>query len=343
VLAVNASLFERARTERFAQLLDEASGARRHHARVRLDEELAELVQTGQKLRSIRFNNAPTRHFKAELRARLIATAEREGIGVTAAAKPRSLKRRTVSARPRARGAIVVGIAAGTLALSGVSVASGEAIPGDTLYGMKRSTERAQLALAGSDASRGQLYLEFARTRLQEAYAVRSSESGFISSLRDMDEETQQGIRVLVGSAINQHDTTALDTIDRFLVGQRMLVAQMLNLSTDAGRQKVTESLELLTRVGERSKATRAALACGAGTTGADQLGPVPTKCGTAKTQQGAGTGGQSTAQQSQPGSAEGGTTDPQPQASAPASPVPEKKGDGLLDKLGRILSGLLG
>ena len=103
----------------------------------------------------------------------LVATAEREGIGVTARPEPEDQRARASAGRvwpaspgARARGAIVVGVAAGTLALSGVSVASGDAMPGDALYGVKRSTERAQLALAGSDLTRGQLYLDFARTRL---------------------------------------------------------------------------------------------------------------------------------------------------------------------------------
>ena len=49
---MNASLFDRARAERFAQLMDEANGGRRHHARSRLDDELAELVATSQRLQS---------------------------------------------------------------------------------------------------------------------------------------------------------------------------------------------------------------------------------------------------------------------------------------------------
>ena len=63
-------------------------------------------------------------------------------------------------------------------AVSGMSAASGDAIPGDALYGVKRSTEQAQLALAGSDVSRGQLHLEFARTRLAEAGALGSDPAG---------------------------------------------------------------------------------------------------------------------------------------------------------------------
>lgn len=349
---MNASLFDRARAERFAQLLDEAGGGRRHHARVKLDDELGGLVELGKQLDAMQFNGAPTPEFRADLRAQLLATAEREGIGVTAEPEPRSLRSRIVSARPRARGAIVVGVAAGTLALSGVSVASGEAIPGDTLYGMKRSTERAQLALAGSDASRGQLNLEFARTRLQEAYEVRSVELSFSGSLRDMDSETQQGVRTLITTALQQNDTTALDAIDHFVAGQRMLVAKMLDLSTDQGRQKVTESLQLLTQVEARSKAMRAALACGATGIGNDVLGPVPGACGPVRTQPAPAAAGQprSTQPSSQSGPVEGAIASQAPLAPAAsaaptpaADPQPEKKEAGLLDELGRILGGILG
>ena len=345
---MNASLFDRARAERFAQLLDEAGGARRHHARSRLDRELAEPVEIGRQLNAMRFNVSPTAEFKADLRAQLIAAAERDGIGVTAKSERHNLRRRILSTRPRARGAIVVGIAAGTLALSGVSVASGEAIPGDTLYGMKRSTERAQLALAGSDLSRGQLYLDFARTRLQEAYRVRGSEASFVGSLRDMDSETLQGVRTLIISAAAQHDTTALDAIDKFAAQQRMLVAQMLDLSeSHAGRSKVTESLALLIRIEDRSKMARAALACGASTNGDDLLGPIPAGCAVgARAQQAPATGDQQPVPVPQPGQTEAITAGAQPpvtSASEAPSQQPEKQEGGLLDELGRILGGLLG
>lgn len=346
---MNASLFDRARAERFAQLLDEAGGARRHHARSRLDRELAEPVEIGRQLNAMRFNVTPNAEFKADLRAQLIATAQREGIGATApgAVERRSLRERIMSTRPRARGAIVVGIAAGTLALSGVSVASGEAIPGDTLYGMKRSTERAQLALAGSDVSRGQLYLDFARTRLDEAFQVRASEASFVDSLRDMDNETVQGARTLIISAVAQHDTTALDAIDKFGGGQRMLVGQMLNLSSSqTGRGKVTESLALLNRIEERSKMARAALACGAATTGDDTLGPIPAACAVSvKGQQAPAVGGQRPAVQPQPGTIEATTAEILQPVASPSveAPEPEKQDSGLLDELGRILGGLLG
>ncbi len=343
---MNASLFDRARAERFAQLMDEASGARRHHAHSKLDSELVELVATGQRLKAMRLNGHPTESFKRDLRAQLIATAQREGIGSTAVADvPPRRGLRLPSARPRARGAIVVGVAAGTLALSGVSVASGEAIPGDALYGMKRSTERAQLALAASDLGRGQLHLEFARTRLHEASLVWSDETGFVRSLRDMDGETRAGVRMLITSAVNQSDTTALDAIDTFVRMQRASVAEMLDRSSNAGREQVTESLKLLTDVEERAKAVRAALACGAQAIGVDMLGPIVPACSTPKTQVHSHRASQS-AGQPQQAHTDGRTTpatQPTPSATPTPDPEAQKKDDGLLGELGRILGGILG
>ncbi len=349
---MNASLFDRARAERFAQLLDEANGGRRHHARSRLDAELAELVATSQQLRVLPISDqaAPRPAFRAELRAQLLATAVREGIGSTAQPEPKSGRVVGIAPRSRGRGAIIVGIAAGTLALSGVSVASGEAIPGDALYGMKRSTERAQLALAGSDLTRGQLYLDFARTRLQEAYQVRADENGFIASLRDMDSETQQGIQLLLSAAVAQHDTTALDTIDSFVTNQRTLVAQMLGVNPGAGREKVTESLALLNLVEQRAVSTRSALACGAKVNGSDSLGPLLANCSsTAMSGSRSSAGTNPAAPEAAPAAgppATGPTGIPQdlmPSATAAPGTQEEKKDDGLLGELGRILGGLLG
>jgi hypothetical protein len=64
-------------------------------------------------------------------------------------------------------------------------MASNESVPGDPLYSFKRSGEQAQLVLAGSDANRGQLHLDFARTRLVEARQVAPEAVGAV--LADMD------------------------------------------------------------------------------------------------------------------------------------------------------------
>ncbi|MDQ0992312.1 DUF5667 domain-containing protein [Streptomyces sp. V3I7] len=77
--------------------------------------------------------------------------------------------------RPRSRlskglaaGGLSVGVAAG--AFGGVAAASSGALPGDSLYGLKRGMEDFKLNhLTDSDDARGRLYLDQASTRLNEA------------------------------------------------------------------------------------------------------------------------------------------------------------------------------
>lgn len=76
--------------------------------------------------------------------------------------------------RPRSRlskglaaGGLTVGVAAG--AFSGVAAASSDALPGDSLYGLKRGMEDLKLGMADGEGDRGKLYLDQASTRLSEA------------------------------------------------------------------------------------------------------------------------------------------------------------------------------
>lgn len=74
-----SNLFDRRRAERFAQLMDEASGGRRHHKRSLLDEEFAKIAQLGRLGPEILIERSDD--FRRDLRAQLLATVVREGIG----------------------------------------------------------------------------------------------------------------------------------------------------------------------------------------------------------------------------------------------------------------------
>ncbi|WP_328652026.1 DUF5667 domain-containing protein [Micromonospora sp. NBC_00330] len=282
------TLFSRRRAERFAQLLDEANGARRHHVRSRVDGQLAPLVAVGQRLSVDPPAVEVDQEFRTGLRAMLLATAEREGLGSTPAAvsEPAATTTRgrllpaVTARRARARGAILVGIAAGAIAVSGISAASENAVPGDALYGMKRSTERAQLALASSDISRGQLFLDFARTRVGEAAKLRGDRIGYSAVLDDMDADSRQGVRLLTSAAVQRGEPGSLDTLNTFVASQRRVVRGLLDGSTRVDRERTQRSLVLLDSIRERSDDLRAAIACGLpAPTASDALGPNPSTC----------------------------------------------------------------
>lgn len=333
---------DRRRAERFAQLLDEADGGPRHHVRTDVDHELAALVAVGQRVSSAPPVVDVDVVFRSELRARLLATAEREGIGTgrepvrqpfrptTERPARRLALPRFNGPRARARGAIIIGIAAGAIAVSGISAASENAMPGDALYGMKRSTERAQLALTGSDLNRGQLFLDFAHTRLAEAAALRSDPVGFAAVLDDMDADTRQGAKLLATSAAQRQDGPALDAIGSFLAGQRR---QLSALGAGAGpsqQERADASVSLLDQIKSRTDALRAGMACGVEpSVRVDDLGPLPRSCAAgrqpAASQTGTGPSGTSTDQHP------GGRATSQPRAgrSEPArSPVATTPGE---------------
>jgi hypothetical protein len=294
VPAVSFDVFDRRSAERFAELLDETDGGRRHHARGQADEQLAELVAIGHSLSAARSGVQVDPEFRMGLRAMLVATAERDGIGRTAAsAQPeasehaavragRSLFGRGAGRRLRTRGAIVIGVAAGAMAVSGISAASENATPGDALYGVKRSTERAQLAMAGSDLTRGQLSLDFARNRLAEAAALAGDNPKFGDVLDDMDTDTTQGIRLLTGAAVAQRSKTPLSRVDTFVDTQRRMIAPLLDRLSPGNRERAVTSMNLLDNVHQRADDLRAALACSTVTpAGTDMLGPKLRDCTT--------------------------------------------------------------
>jgi hypothetical protein len=294
---VNLDIFDRRSAERFAELLDETTGTRRHHSRGPADERLAELVAIGSSLSAAKPAARVDPEFRTGLRAMLVATAERDGIGRTATAvetEPVAAAAATSRGglrsglfghggrRIRARGAIVIGVAAGAMAVSGISAASENASPGDALYGVKRSTERAQLAMAGSDVTRGQLSLDFASTRLAEAASMQGNDPGFDGVLDDMDADTRKGVKLLTTSAVTRRDSKPLATVDDFVGRQRQTLMPALDRLGPANRERAIGSLSLLDSVRGRTDDLRAGLACTPITAaGADTLGPKLKGCAT--------------------------------------------------------------
>lgn len=293
-------LSDRRRAERFAELVEAADGGRHRHSRSPLDDDLGDLMAISRRVSALPIDSRPDNEFRTSLRAMLVATVEREGVGTFDAApvpaarpRPSDALRPTAPQRSRTRAAIVVGLAAGAIALSGMSAASGGAIPGDALYTVKRSTEKAHLAITSSQVSRGQLYLEFARTRLGEARAVRDNPDGLAAVLGDMDNETSLGTQLLAQSAEDRRDASPLDVVDRFVVDQRRDVEGLLSGLTGEARSRVLASLGLLSVIERRIGDLRIALPCGAPDRGADDLGPIPGSCpgSTSTVTPGSGTG----------------------------------------------------
>lgn len=279
-------IFRRRRAERLAQLLGEAAGSPRRHSRSAHDAELAGYVQLSNRLVGTAGPlPGPSTQFRTSLRAQLVARAERDGIGSIDIEDPspeyggrRAHRGAPMVSRGRAKGAILAGLAIGTLVLSGMSAASGGAMPGSPLYSVKRSTEGARLTLASSDLGRGQLYLDFAGNRLAEAQSTGARGTKLTGLLDEMDAEIRAGARLLTEAAVDQHDRTGLDVLDAFVQKHRTNLASLGNTA------RIRRSLTLLDQIAERSASLRLKLSCGTGTTKSDELGAVAPACTGPKT-----------------------------------------------------------
>jgi Domain of unknown function (DUF5667) len=128
----------------------------------------------------------------------------------------------------RPRGRLGKGLAAGGIGISvaaasfgGVAAASSDALPGDTLYGLKRGIEDFRLNFADGSDERGRAYLDQASTRLNEARRLMErgrggelddeSMSELRGTLSRMSQDASEGHRLL--HQVYEHDPDSLEPI----------------------------------------------------------------------------------------------------------------------------------
>ncbi|MET9395116.1 DUF5667 domain-containing protein [Streptomyces sp. NPDC006624] len=139
--------------------------------------------------------------------------------GAHRASSLRKLRPRSRLAKGLTAGGLSVGVAAS--AFGGVSAASSDALPGDSLYGLKRGIEDVKLGLADGADERGRVYLDHASTRLSEARRLMErGRSGPLDhesvgeirrALSGVRHDASEGHRLL--SEAYQHDPDSLGPI----------------------------------------------------------------------------------------------------------------------------------
>lgn len=202
----------------------------------------------------------PEPAFRAELRARLVAEAAgRRPAGEQPA--PRSAVRR--SARSRARQAVAAVTLTAVVAGAGAAAASTAALPGDPLYGLKRSIERVELSLARGDVGHGRELLQQADTRLGEAEALAAgSESSSPQTLArlsqaftDMDAAVTVGGGDLLQAYRDSGDDEPVLLLDRVVAEQQERLDDLIQLLDPAQRAQAQALLHRLAVLGEQTSA----------------------------------------------------------------------------------------
>jgi len=133
-------------------------------------QKFAELLAVVRDLRAIP-EPAPRAEFVSDLRLRLMAEADTALLPQAARPLTAVEQRLVLPARPSRRDrrlATVLGAAALIGATTSMAVAAQTALPGESLYAVKRALENAQTGFARGDAAKGEALLANARGRLDE-------------------------------------------------------------------------------------------------------------------------------------------------------------------------------
>ncbi|MBA3339408.1 MAG: hypothetical protein H0T54_06650 [Geodermatophilaceae bacterium] len=298
--------------DRFAELVDAyddpATGSP-----VREASELLVLVSA---LRQLDFDVSPTDLTCSRQRQRLVAMAAvrtRDELVPTEPGRHRAAQRSgtdeerggvwaAVSTRLRDAGSgrrVIAGIASLSVivaALGILALLAQSAIPGDTLYALKRGTEQARLVLAGSEQAEGRVLLGFASTRLDEldkllnapvaltaaGSGVQAADAGsvadlLVTTMDTMDRQTSDGTNALTTAAVDSGSLPMLQFVGQWGIDQFGILDSLAEQMPAQARTRATESKSLLQRVVDRLESLAQGIGCDrSDQPDTDELGPLP-------------------------------------------------------------------
>jgi hypothetical protein len=177
------------------------------------------LVALAERLRRVARSVEPRADFRSSLRTTLVmeaSTALTDAPAQSSAAHPARFAR----VIPRRRMTIAAAFVATALGLGSMASASASALPGETLYPVKRATEQVELTFHRGLADRGAFRLELAERRLEEARALSERGPEFADlaeeSVRAFEEAAAAGTADLVAAFREDNARNSLVVLNRF-------------------------------------------------------------------------------------------------------------------------------
>ncbi|GAB3945016.1 hypothetical protein GCM10029976_070090 [Kribbella albertanoniae] len=258
----------RARAETFAHAVDHGP---RHSSRLSDDPELEEAVELVGRLRTAGAV-APRPEFSAELRHRLLEQA-----AARAATSTPTMVRSTPDSSDdppsgedvdasvtdiRHRHGRRIRLVASTAALVllgggiGSAAAAQQAMPGDTLYGMKRSIENVATNVGIGDDSRGRRDLEHAKTRLSEVQALAGnggSATTINGTLDDFSAQARKGVSRLVASYQQDGDASSIVAVTAFITSARQGLGELAPKLPPESLKSAVEALATIDQLAQHS------------------------------------------------------------------------------------------
>ncbi|EWC63418.1 hypothetical protein UO65_1095 [Actinokineospora spheciospongiae] len=214
------------------------------------------------------------------------APRSRRATATTGSTRPGEGPRTTHGVRGRFAVAAVA-VLVMVFSLGGMSLLlARDALPGDPLYGIKRTGEAASLGLTFGDEERAFKHLEFASARITEIETLTQRHpdpadgpvSDYLAAFSDFEGDTTAGTRQLLTLAlVTTGDGGGLDALGGWAAQQGSRLAAVRDRLPAAAANRESTTSTLLTEVQARSAALLDRLPCHEITSGAvDELGPLP-------------------------------------------------------------------
>ncbi|WP_460660637.1 DUF5667 domain-containing protein [Kribbella swartbergensis] len=140
----------------------------------------------------------------------------------------------------------------------GSAAAAQQAMPGDTLYGMKRSIENVSTNVSVGDGSRGRRDLEHAMTRLSEVREL--AESGgdvatINATLDDFSAQARKGVSRLVASYQQDGDASSITAITQFITSARQALGELAPKLPPESLKSAVEALATIEQLAQHTTA----------------------------------------------------------------------------------------
>lgn len=250
----------RRRADEFDRLVNPASG---DDGASEASAELRELAALAASLGEVSVPQ-PRAAFSADLRERLMTAAATDlKPATTPDVRDRLTVRKLAGTSPRQTRQRRLTVAVASLAIiggtAGTALASQNALPGDTLYPVKRAIENIQTGISQGDRSKGKSLIADANTRLGEVSALSQRRQAnnaeeIANTLGAFTQQAQHASSLLMQDYQTHHDPASITALHQFT---QQAITQLSELSAnvpDTAHTALTQATQLLITIDEQAK-----------------------------------------------------------------------------------------
>ncbi len=208
---------------------------------------------------------------------------------------------------------------------AGMAAASQNALPGDALYPIKRTLERAQAGLNTDDAGKGRDLLDQANDRLQEVRSLLAKRGGSArvpGTLHDFSVQAQEGTNLLAHSFEENRDPAKIAAVRSFAATSLKTLQELAKTAPPQAQTALAEAAMILAAIDQQMLSL--CTACASDLPPLQLTDFLSTSAGLKEAQEAAALADGSSATAGQPSTAPDGSTGPSKSGPAKAPSKPE-------------------